>query len=70
MPTTAGTKSLEDSYPYNDVNVIKLLKEHNIIILAKSNMSQFSFMSSSSISSYGIVWLLKKIFRLYFKCNK
>lgn len=53
MPTTGGAKALSDSIPYNDSVVIQRLKEKGMIILAKSNMSEFAFMANSSNSSYG-----------------
>lgn len=55
LPTTAGAKALKDNYPKEDAEVIKKLKAAGAIILAKSNMSEFAFMSSSSRSSYGTV---------------
>lgn len=55
MPTTLGTKSLSDNYPKSDAEIIKNLKEKGAIILAKSNMSEFAFLASSSTSSYGTV---------------
>ncbi|HOZ54200.1 MAG TPA: amidase [Bacilli bacterium] len=55
MPTTVGTKSLANSYPKSDSDVIKLLKDKGVIVIAKTNMSEFAFMASSSISSYGSV---------------
>ncbi len=53
LPTTGGAKALSDSVPYNDSSVIEKLKEKGMIVLAKSNMSEFAFMASSSNSSYG-----------------
>ncbi len=55
MPTTVGTKILSDSFPKKDAKVIENLKNQGAIILAKSNMSEFAFMASSSTSSYGTV---------------
>ena len=55
MPTTAGSKALSDSYPNEDAAVIKKLKEKGMIVIAKSNMSEFAFSSSSSVSYYGTV---------------
>ena len=53
MATTAGAKALEDSIPNNDSYVVSKLKEKGMIILAKSNMSQYAFSAGSSVSSYG-----------------
>lgn len=55
MPTTAGAKSLKDNYPKEDSEVIKKLKEAGVIILAKTNMSEFAFVARSSKSMYGTV---------------
>ena len=55
MPTTAGAKALKDNYPKADAEVIKKLKDAGVIILAKTNMSEFAFLSSSSRSTYGTV---------------
>lgn len=53
MPTTNGTKTLLDSYPKEDSEAIKLLKEKGVIVLGKTNMSEFAFYASSSKSSFG-----------------
>lgn len=55
LPTTVGTKSLNDSYPIEDAEVIKLLKEKGALIIGKANMSEFAFEAQSSTSSYGTV---------------
>ncbi len=55
LPTTAGAKSLKDNYPNEDATVIAKLKEAGAIIIAKSNMSEFAFLASSSRSTYGTV---------------
>lgn len=55
MATTAGSKALKDSIPNNDSYVVSKLKEKGMIILAKSNMSQYAVKANSSISSYGTV---------------
>ncbi len=55
MPTTVGTKTLSDSYPNSDSEVVANLKEQGAIVIAKANMSEFAFFASSSISSYGTV---------------
>lgn len=55
MATTVGAKALKDSIPNNDSYVVSKLKEKGMIILAKSNMSQYAFKANSSISSYGTV---------------
>ena len=55
MPTTAGAKALQENYPNEDAEIIKKLKDAGAIVLAKSNMSEFAFLASSSRSTYGIV---------------
>ncbi len=55
MPTTVGTKALSDSYPKKDAKVIELLRKKGMIVLAKTNMSEFALKADSSESSYGIV---------------
>lgn len=55
MPTTAGTKSLSDSYPREDAEIIKKLKEKGALIIGKANMSEFAFTANASTSSYGTV---------------
>ncbi len=55
LPTTAGTKSLKDNYPNNNAKLIQNLIDKGAIIIGKANMSEFAFMASSSVSSYGTV---------------
>lgn len=55
LATTAGSKSLSDNYPNEDASIISKLKDSGAIILGKANMSEFAFMASSSVSSYGRV---------------
>lgn len=55
LPTTAGTKALLDSYPYENSQVVDNLLDSGAIILAKSNMSEFAFSAKISYSSYGSV---------------
>ena len=55
LATTAGSKALEDNYPNEDAEAIKKLKEAGAIILASTNMSEFAFAASNSLSSYGSV---------------
>ncbi len=55
LPTTAGAKSLSDNYPNNNASIIHNLINKGAIIIGKANMSEFAFMASSSVSSYGTV---------------
>ena len=54
MPTTAGTKTLLDSFPYEDAEIVKKLKSKGALIIGKANMSEFAFVANSSKSSHGI----------------
>ncbi|MDD2505236.1 MAG: amidase [Bacilli bacterium] len=55
LPTTAGSTALKDNFPKNNSFVVQKLIDAGAIILAKANMSEFSFQANSSISSYGTV---------------
>ncbi len=55
MPTTGGSKSLEDNYPIEDAEVIKKIKDSGGLIIAKTNMSLFALNADKSCSSYGCV---------------
>ena len=55
MPTTAGSKALNDNYPKKNAEAVQKLIDAGAIILAKANMSEFAFEASSSRSGYGIV---------------
>lgn len=55
LPTTAGAKSLKDNFPNENAELIQNLIDKGAIIIGKSNMSEFAFMASSSVSSYGTV---------------
>lgn len=52
LPTTGGAKALNDSYPVKNAFIIQKLIDAGAIILAKTNMSNFAFSGSSSISSF------------------
>ena len=53
MPTTNGTKALLDSYPNEDADVVKKLRENGAIFLGKTNMDEFAFNYMYSHSSFG-----------------
>jgi len=42
MPTTAGSRALENSYPLKDSHVAKRLKESGAIIIGKANLSEWA----------------------------
>ena len=53
MPTTNGTKALLDSYPNEDADVVKKLRDKGAIFLGKTNMDEFAFNYTYSHSSFG-----------------
>ena len=69
MPTTVGTKSLSDSYPKEDAEIIKNLKEKGALIIGKANMSEFAFSAQTSESSYGTVKNAYNLYNLFNELN-
>lgn len=55
IPTTAGTTSLNDNYPYSNAVVVQKLIDQGAIILGSTNMSELAFSAQVSYSSYGHV---------------
>ena len=53
MPTTAGSKSLEDYFPNDDSILVKKLKEAGAIILAKTNLHEFAIWGETISSILG-----------------
>lgn len=53
MPTTAGSKSLEDYIPEEDSILVKKLKEAGAIILAKTNLHEFAIWGETNSSILG-----------------
>ncbi|KAA3610412.1 MAG: amidase [Calditrichaeota bacterium] len=51
MPTTAGSRVLKDSYPPQDSDLAKKLREAGAIILAKANLSEWANYRGSFSSS-------------------
>jgi len=66
MPTTAGSRALEGSYPPVDAEVTRLLREAGAIILAKANLSEWAnFRGEDSSSGWsGLGGLTKNPYKL------
>ena len=66
MPTTAGSRALDGSFPPRDAHITKLLRDAGAVIIAKANLSEWAnFRGESSTSGWsGLGGLTKNPYKL------
>ena len=66
MPTTAGSRALDGSYPPRDAHITQLLRDAGAVIIAKANLSEWAnFRGESSTSGWsGLGGLTKNPYKL------
>jgi len=63
-PTTAGSALFESRVPAEDAHVVRRLRRAGAVILAKSNLSEFSLTATNATSHFGAVrnpWALDRV---------
>jgi aspartyl-tRNA(Asn)/glutamyl-tRNA(Gln) amidotransferase subunit A len=64
IPTTAASELFKDRVPDSDAEVVRRLKNAGAVILGKTNLHEFAYGGSSSISYFGPVhnpWALDRV---------
>ena len=64
LRTTAGSELFKDRVPDEDAEVVRRLKNAGAILLGKTNLQEFAYGGSSSVSFYGPVrnpWALDRV---------
>lgn len=56
LPTTSGSKSLSKNYPKQNSDVVQKLLDAGAVVIGKTNMSEFAFSASNSLSSHGFTY--------------
>jgi aspartyl-tRNA(Asn)/glutamyl-tRNA(Gln) amidotransferase subunit A len=64
LPTSSGSKIIEQHIPPFNATVIKKLSTHNVRVIGKTNQDEFAMGSSGENSAFGVTknpWDLKKV---------
>lgn len=68
MPSTAGSRILENYKPAYDATAVSKMRESGAIVVGKTNMDEFGMGSSTEASAYQ-VWLLGFLLFLLSHCK-